>query len=132
MSSRELYRRFLSLCRKWPTDEQKAGRDYGEMFRRQFSAKFPQGELSSVDLPRELDKSLSALERLANNSYYNENPLQRSSASGLEAWACREAVSNESLRLFQEEEEVTILSRLKQALSIRFSGLAPHKSTKDS
>lgn len=132
MSTRELYRRFLSLCRKWPTDEQKTGRDYGEMFRKQISSKFPQGELTINESPKELEKGLSALERLANNSYYNENPLQRSTASGLEAWACREIISNESMKILQDEDHASVLSRLKHALSIKFSTLAPHKSKKDS
>lgn len=132
MSSRELYRRFLALCKKWPKDEQKPGRDYGEVLRKQFSEKFPQGELGAVESPIELDKSLSALERIANNIYYNENPLKRSSSTGLEVWAVREANSNETMKHMREEDEKTLFNRLKSLLSEPFSTQPSEKSNKDS
>lgn len=129
--SRELYRRFTSLCQKWPKDETKSGRDYGEFFRKQLGAYFPQGELSQVKDVDLVDSQLSALERIANNSYYNENPLKKSSASGLESWACREAVSNEGIRTIQEQEEATLISKLKTNLRFKFSRDEPNESSQN-
>lgn len=120
MSSRELYKRFISLCQKWPKDEQKVGRDYAEHFREQLSAHFPHGESSTVKDPKIVEEYLTSLEKIANNIYYNEKPLKRSSASGMELWVCRNAVSNEGLRLIQEQEESTLIGRLKQSLGIKY------------
>lgn len=120
MTSKELYKRFVSLCKKWPKDETKYGRDYGEYFRKQLQAEFPHGELSHVTKVHELDQSISALERIANNNYFNENILKKSSASGLDIAACRFAVSTDGLRMIQEQEENTLIASLKQALSIKF------------
>lgn len=120
MSSRELYKRFTSLCQKWPRVPSKTGRDYGEFFRKQINEHFPHGELGQVNNPREVEEALNSLERIANNNYFNENQLKRSSASGLESWACGEAVSNEGLRLFQESDEITLIQRLKNSLNIKF------------
>lgn len=121
MSSKELYKRFMALCQRWPKDESKVGRDYGEYFRFQIMAHFPHGELSHVDDTRKIDRDLSALERIANNIYYNENQLKRSSASGLESWACTEAISNEGIKMLQDQDEASIINRLKTSLSLRFS-----------
>lgn len=129
--SRELYRRFTSLCQKWPKDETKSGRDYAEFFRKQLGAYFPQGELSQVKDVDLVDSQLSALERIANNTYYNENPLKKSSASGLESWACRDAVSNEGIRTVQEQEEATLIAKLKNNLRFRYSKGEANESTKD-
>lgn len=120
MTSKELYKRFASLCQKWPKDETKAGRDYGEFYRKQLAEYFPQRELSQVTKVEEVDSYLNSLERLASNQYFNENPLKRSSATGLEGWACREAVSNEGMRAVQEDNEAQLIRRLKKALSIKF------------
>lgn len=119
MSSKELYKRFVSVCKKWPRDETKVGRDYGDYIREQFKAEFPHAEQSQVKNIQALESSISSLEKLANNIYFNENPLKRSSASGMEAWACRVAVSTEGLRAIQEQEEATLVKRLKQALNIK-------------
>lgn len=120
MGSREFYNRFVGLCKRWPKDETKYGRDYGEFFRKQFQNDFPHGEFSTVKDPIKLEQSLSALERLANNVYYKENPLKRSSASGLEAESCKIAISTDGLRAIQEQEENGITKRLKKALSVKF------------
>lgn len=120
MSSRELFKRFTNLCQKWPKDESKTGRDYGEYFRAQLSSYFPQGELSEIKDARNLERSLSALERLSDNRYYNENTLKRSSATGLEGWACKEAISNEGLKSLQEPDEGSLLERLRNNLSSKF------------
>lgn len=116
----DLYRRFSSLCLKWPKDTTKAGRDYGEFFRTQFSKHFPHGQQTHVKNAKELDRALGSLERLADNKYYNENPLKRSSATGLEGWACREAISNEAMKLIDEDES-SMINRLKNVLNVRFS-----------
>lgn len=120
MSSKELYKRFVSVCKKWPSDETKVNRDYANFFRQQFKAKFPHAEQSQVKNLEELDSSLSSLERLANNIYFNENPLKTSSASGMEASACRVAVSTEGLRAIQEQDEASLVKRLRQALNVKF------------
>lgn len=129
--SRELYRRFKSLCQKWPKDETKLGRDYGEYFRQQIGAHFPQGELSQVKDIDLVDQQLSSLERIVNNTYYNENPLKKSSASGMEAWACREAVSTEGLRTIHEQEEASLINKLKDGLRFKFSRDKKDESTSD-
>lgn len=121
MTSRELFKRFTNLCKKWPKDETKAGRDYGEFFRQELSGFFPQGELSQVKDVEKLEIGLKSLERIASNHYYGENPLKRSSASGMEAWACREAVSNEGIKSVQEQDETSLIKRLKKSLSVKLS-----------
>lgn len=128
MSSKELYKRFVELCKKWPRDEEKFGRDYGEFFRRQLNDYFPNGELSQISKPGDVDKVLSSLERIASNHYFNENPLKRSSASGNELWACRIAVSTDGLRKIHEEEETSLVSRLRKNLSIKFSATSTKSS----
>ena len=120
MLSKDLYRRFVNLCEKWPKDNTKVGRDYAEYFRRQIGVNFPHGELGQVQDPKAVEESISALERIANNLYYNENPLKRSSASGLEAWACRLAISNDGIREIQEQDEVSLINKLKRRLGISF------------
>lgn len=120
MTSRELYKRFTSLCQKWPRDESKAGRDYGEYFRKELSEFFPQGEFSQVKDAQKVDAKLKPLERIASNQYYNEKQLKRSSASGMEGWACRGAVSNEGIRAVQEQDETSLIQRLKISLNFKF------------
>lgn len=120
MASQQLYKRFINLCQKWPKDDTKYGRDFGEYFRVKINAEFPHGEVSHVRDPGKLDEALSALERIANNNYFNENSLKRSSASGLEAWACREAVSTDNLKTLQEQEETSLIKKLTEALNVKF------------
>lgn len=120
MTSRELYKRFTNLCQRWPKDESKTGRDYADFFRVQLSKYFQHGELGQVEDPRALEATLSSLERLANDAYFNENQLKRGSASGLEAWACKDAISNEAIRQLQEEDEATLIDRLRNKLNVRF------------
>jgi nucleoid factor 1 len=120
MSSKELFRRFVNLCQRWPKDDTKVGRDYGEFFRERINSYFPHGEQSQIKNIKELEDALTALERLANNQYYNENPLKRSSASGLEAWACRQAISNEGIKLLDNDERSVIRNLLKN-LNLRFT-----------
>lgn len=108
------------MCKKWPIDETKAGRDYGEFFRQQIKKEFPYDKQSQVKDPVKLDAAISSLERLADNSYFNENPLKRSSATGVEAWACRLAVSTEGLRAIQEQEEASLIKKLRKSLNVKF------------
>uniref|UniRef100_A0A6G1S7U4 Mitochondrial nucleoid factor 1 n=1 Tax=Aceria tosichella TaxID=561515 RepID=A0A6G1S7U4_9ACAR len=119
-TSKELFRRFANLCQKWPKDETKVGRDYGEYFRSQLSRHFPHGEQSQLNNIKEVERAISSLERLANNKYYNENPLKRSSASGLDAWACRQAISNDGIKILEEDEK-SVVNRLLNSLGVRFS-----------
>lgn len=121
MTARELYKRFISLCQKWPLDEQKVGRDYGQFFRKQLSLKFPHGESSQITDVKTVEEQLSSLENIVNNTYYNENPLRRSSASGAEVRACRDAVSNDGLRTIHEMDEETFIVKLKRSIDFRFS-----------
>lgn len=122
MTSKDLYRRFAALCQKWPKDESKVGRDYGEVFRAQLTEQFPHGELGEVKDPKRVAAAIGALERIANNNFFNENPLKRSSASGLEAWACHEAISNEGLKSVQEQDEMSLINRLMSTMSAKFLG----------
>lgn len=119
-SSKELYKRFLGLCQKWPLDETKVGRDYGEYFRAQLAKRFPHGELGKVESPKSTELYISALERIVSNKYYNENSLKRSSASGMEAEFCKDAVSNLNLEALQKMEEQTMIEKLKRVLSFKF------------
>lgn len=111
----------MGLCQKWPKDETKAGRDYGDFIRNQLIEHFPQGDLGQVKNTKQVESMISSLERLANNQYYNENPLKRSSASGLESYCCRDAVSNEGIMMIHEENENTLYNRLKGVLSMKFA-----------
>lgn len=119
-SGKELYRRFLSLCQKWPTDPTKAGRDYGERLREYLAKQFPHGEQGQVKDPELTEASIEALERISNNKHFNDNPLKRSSATGLDAWACRMAVSNEKLEMVQNYNDQSMIQRLKSTLSVKF------------
>lgn len=119
--SKELYKRFISLCKKWPLDESKYSRDYGEFFRMHIKKEFPHAEHSQVKNPVEVDAAISSLERLANNNYFNENPLKRSTASGVNSVALREIVSTDKLRLLQEQEETTLIKKLKKSLNFKFN-----------
>lgn len=129
--SKELYRRFTLLCQKWPKDNLKSGRDYGEFFRKEIGVKFPQGELSKVEDIELVESQILSLERIASNTYYNENPVKKSSASGMEAWVCREAVSNEGIRSIHEQEEASLITKLKANLKFRFSKNEIDKSSQD-
>lgn len=120
MTSKELYRRFIRLCEKWPRDEYKVGRDYGEFFRSKLGIKFPHAHQSYIEDFKEFDLKLAALERIVNNTYFNENLLKRSSSSGLESWACSEAISNEGIRSLEKYEENSVINRLKETLSFRY------------
>lgn len=130
MASRDLYRRFASLCGRWPKDESKAGRDYAEFFRDQLARSFPHGELGQLENPREVEAAISSLERLANNSYFNENSLKRASASGLESWVCSESVSNKGLAEIQDIDETSLIKRLKEKLGVGFLGSKSDYKTK--
>lgn len=121
MTSKELYKRFIGLCERWPKDELKVGRDYGEYFRNRLVKKFPHGQQTSLENPKDLDLKLAALERIANNTYYNENPLKRSSSTGLESWACSESISNEGIRSIERYEETSVINRLKESLKYSFT-----------
>lgn len=81
---------------------------------------FPRGESSHISKPKELNKTLAALERIADNSYFNENPLKKSSASGLEGWVCREAVTTDNLKAMQEQDENTLIKKLSEALRFKY------------
>lgn len=120
MTSKELYQRFVHLCKRWPKDETKAGRDFADHFRLKIGSYFPHQETSQVSNPVEVDAKLSALERLANNHYYNENPLKRSSASGLEQFWCKQMISNDTMEKLKEEFiEESIVKRLISILRTR-------------
>lgn len=119
-SSRELYKRFVNLSKKWPKDETKAGRDYGEYFRNQITEFFPQGEHSRVENTQKVRNSITALENIANDLYHQDNPLRRSSASGLDRESCRMAISNEGIKCINDEDESSLLSRLKSVLSVNY------------
>lgn len=120
MAGKELYRRFVNICQIWPRDSTKAGRDFGEHFRQILSSKFPHGDLGEVKDKSYVESAISALETIANNVHFNSNVLKRSSSTGLEAWACREAVSTECLRQLQEQEESTLIKRLQSTLSMSY------------
>lgn len=120
MASRQLYIRFTSLCRKWPTDEGMTGRDYAEKFRSQLGAHFPHGELSQIKDIEKVEESLEALERLVNNKYCNENILRSSTATGLNSNECKVAISNRGLEEIQEIDENSVIERLKEKLSVKF------------
>lgn len=121
MSTKELYQRFARLCQRWPKDESKSGRDYSQIFRDQLNEHFPHGELGQVKNPARVTEILEPLEMIANSKYYEENQLKRSSASGLDIVALRDAISNEGIRVIQEQDESSLLARLKNNLSTRFS-----------
>lgn len=122
-----LYRRFVNICKKWPLDESKPGRDYGQVMRDQFGQYFSMGEMSSIKNPKELDKQLAALERLADNHYCSQRPdVKKTSSSGLEPTICRDIVSTESLLELQKEEDSEILARLRQ--SLKMSSVKPKKN----
>lgn len=119
MTTKDLFKRFTTLCQKWPKDNSKAGRDYAEFFRQELGELFPQGELSHIKDIEKLKARLQALERIASNQYYTGNPLRRSSASGMEAWACREAISNEAIKSVREHDETRLIRRLKTNLNVK-------------
>jgi len=122
MSTKELYSRFSRLCQRWPKDETKAGRDFGEVFREKLNKHFPHGDLGKVSDPSEVVKVIEPLERIAENKYFNENPLKRSSSTGLETGTLRYAISNEGLKLIHDQDEATLFKRLKSRLGIKLSG----------
>lgn len=124
MTSKELYKRFANLCQKWPTDDTKLGRDYAQYFRQQFANYFPQGEHSQIKNSQMIESQLNALERIAKDAYFNENLLKKSSASGLEAWACKTAVSNEFLKIVKERDDNVLVNKLRRALSMKFAPIS--------
>lgn len=125
MSSKELYRRFLSLCQKWPKDETKVDRDFATFFRDSLGKHFPHGELGQVKDRAYVESALDSLEALANNTYFSQNQLKRSSSTGLDGWACREAISTANLREIQEQEELTLIRRLKATLNMKYKAIEP-------
>lgn len=121
MSSKELFQRFARLCQKWPKDESKLGRDLGEAFRQELNEHFTHGDLGQVKNPERVRAILEPLERLVDNQYFDENPLKRSSASGLDLGVLGDVISNEGLKVMQDQDEGSIINRLKSSLSMRFT-----------
>lgn len=120
MASSNLYRRFIKLCEKWPLDESKQGRDFGQVVRDKFSTIFTHGEMTTIKNPRDIDKEISSLERIANNHYFDEVDLKRSSSTGYDWIVCKEVLSTNNLENLQKENEDTILKRLRQNLGVKF------------
>lgn len=120
MSSKELYRRFVNLCQKWPKDETKPGRDYAEFFRQILAEQFPHGELGDVKDKRFVESALDSLESIAKDDKPYSNVVKRSSSTGLEAWATTLAVSTENMKELQRQDESILVKRLRGKLSIKF------------
>eukprot|EP00126_Sphaerothecum_destruens_P005757 Sdes_comp19023_c0_seq1m9578 len=69
-----LYRRFVRLGFKWPINEERLGRDYGEHINRSFRAKFRENR--EISEPKEIDRlivdgylKLQSLQRILADTY---------------------------------------------------------------
>lgn len=125
-SSKELYRRFQSLCQRWPVDKGKSGRDLGEYYRQHFAKVFPHGQLSSLEDIKLIEAQIEALENVASNKYYNVSTLLKSTSTGLEPTICDQAMTNEGLEQAKELNEQSVIQQLKMLLS------DPHVNAKSS
>ncbi|CAL8111509.1 unnamed protein product [Orchesella dallaii] len=112
-----VYRNFLRLLEKWPADPTKKGRDLGEYIRNGIAVAFRGGS----DEPRNAAKCQDICNRLNNiagNRYKDAFYVsETSSASGLSQFDCHCIISNESLKLLEDESKKGITSRVKQLIS---------------
>lgn len=125
-STKQLYKRFVHLCQKWPLDKEKTGRDLGQFIRDHFSSQFPHGELSSLKNAASTEAQLQALENIASNKYYNVTKFNDSTASSIRPGDCDSVLSNESLQIAKDFNEESVLTKLKVFLS------TPHLEKKSS
>jgi hypothetical protein len=123
--SNSVYARYLRVCKLWPVDTTKQGRDFGEHLRSQVTKWFPNGELtSSVSL--DCERNVAALERLvsnANTKKSNDNQLMLnsgfSSASGFKRAELSVLMSTEYLKANKSKNEKKLLDSLKETLNMQ-------------
>lgn len=123
--STSLYARYLRVCKLWPVDASKQGRDFGEHLRTQGNKWFPNGELTN-QVSKDCERNIAALERLvlntnAKQSNSHEIFINRgiTSASGFKRAELEVLMSTEYLKSNKEEHERKLLDTLKEKLNIK-------------
>src|SRR5581483_2384405 len=92
---------------------------------------FPQGDLTPIDDLSKLEKDVSSLERICQNSHYKSQSVS-SSASGCDASECQQIISTEALKQLNESSERGVLERLKLLLgSTKHSEVEAKRLEKD-
>ncbi|XP_066926444.1 ubiquinol-cytochrome c reductase complex assembly factor 2-like [Clytia hemisphaerica] len=121
MSSKEgltrFYRDFQRICKQWPVDASKTGRDFGEHLRNSFDPKFKQGAFEEL----QAERTLNALMKISTNYYRNKYPRKREIAySGENPDAYKDTLSSK----YQSnvEPKKTLLERLLGAKKIAERG----------
>lgn len=113
------YKKFLRLVQAWPVDTLKEGTDLGQHIRIQVGEKFRHGDMTTVN-EVECEQAYNSMNRIANDYYFNlYKRTSLSSATGLPAALCREAVSVDNLSTLRYDNQRGMFN-LKQ-LFRRFS-----------
>lgn len=119
-----LYSRYLRVCKLWPIDATKHGRDFGEHLRSQATKWFPNGELTA-QVSLDCERNVAALERLVLNTNAKKSNDQRllltsglGTASGFKRAELEILMSTEYLKANKSESEKKLLVTLKEKLNI--------------
>ncbi|CAH1797258.1 unnamed protein product [Owenia fusiformis] len=116
------YKNFLRLCKNWPLDKSKTGRDIGERIRAKIGEAFRQGETTTLN-EAECDRLYASLSRL--NTNYYKNLYKRngdSTAMGATQEECNLVISNEGQEALRAHADRSKWDTMKG-----YMGMAPMK-----
>lgn len=98
------YRNFIRLCRDWPLDLEKKGRDLGAFLRESVVKAFKQGEASKVDA-KECDAMYDSLQRIHTNYHKERYPITSvTGAIGISVEECSVITSTAGMNYLQEDD----------------------------
>ena len=122
--SNSLYSRFLRVCKLWPVDASKEGRDFGAHLRSQVAQLFPNGELTRIEDTCHYERNIAALERLALNSNAKRTNAAQilskfESATGFKKSELEVLMSTEYLKQNKAQYEKGFVNNLKERLSMK-------------
>ena len=114
--TRNLYSRYMKLCKTWGSDPRKVGRDLGAQIRERVVSEFRQGDLTVIKDPDECQAKLESLERIASNTYYQESDARMITSTGLTRLELEAWTSTEVLEGTKQLSEGSKVDRVKIAL----------------
>ncbi|KAL1461096.1 hypothetical protein WDU94_013027 [Cyamophila willieti] len=103
----KLYKEYLKLFEHWPLDiTKKGGRDFAEYLRESTRAVFASNPKFTPNEETTLNKHLSSLRRLSEDTYNKKYPITTiHSSTGLNAKECNTLLSQEFLDEMREDSQ---------------------------
>ena len=98
------YKQLMALCRQWPLDTAKEGRDLGVFIREQVAAAFKHGESTVVADETYCREAYASLGRINSNHHKILYPLPKTrGCTGLTLEECGMMTATEGLKSLNEE-----------------------------